>query len=456
MSLKAKFANGQKIWQTIVRSPPVSPEYRRWRDRLIRQRFWLALGLAAIYWLVQGIADFYELFIDPDRLLQELNLLDLTDWLEVIRQHFIWHKVALVSLLSFLILLWQSPWGRKHPALMLVLMPWSIAFMPEMVLGAVFGIPRSPSTIMFMAQVAIMPVHWRVHLVSQIVPLGFYFAVYPLIGLATFNGRSIYSFSYTVELILICIICEVGVYLYEQSKRSELEANRRLQLCLHSITHDLRTPVMGSLMLLESIQSSTPADRSIQISQAEMVQLIRGSDRLLNLMNALLDAQALSEAELVLNCQPIDIGTLVATVLQEFDRDLVEQNIKLINRIRADLPLVDVDPRQIGRVFYNLIKNAIVHNPPGITLWLDAVPVCHKTALPMLKAIVLDNGVGIALDRQETIFEPYTRGRETQYLPGLGLGLYICRQVVLAHAGEIGLENLDRKTAFWFTLPLSK
>jgi signal transduction histidine kinase len=154
-----------------------------------------------------------------------------------------------------------------------------------------------------------------------------------------------------------------------------------------------------------------------------------------------------------LNCQPTNPSAIVTAVLQEFDRDLVEQNVKLKNRIRADLPLVDVDERQIERVFYNLIKNAIVHNSPGITLWLDAVPACHQTTLPMLKAIVLDNGVGIALDRQQTIFEPYTRGRETRYLPGLGLGLYICRQVVLAHGGEIGFENLDRKTAFWFTLP---
>jgi signal transduction histidine kinase len=72
----------------------------------------------------------------------------------------------------------------------------------------------------------------------------------------------------------------------------------------------------------------------------------------------------------------------------------------------------------------------------------------------MLKVVVRDDGVGIASVHQETIFEPYTRAQQSQYQLGLGLGLYICRQVVLAHGGDIGLEMLHRGTAFWSTLPI--
>lgn len=447
--------NAQKIFNVIVGSPPVSLEYRQWRDRLIRQRFWLAVNLAIIYWIVQGLADFYEVFINPERLLRSLELVRLTNLQETIRQNFIWHKLVLTCLLGLLILFWQSRWGRKHPAVMLVLMPWAIAFIPEIVLGAIVGIPRYPSTIMFMAQVAITPVYWRLHLLAQIIPISFYFVVYPLIGLETFAGQSIYSFSYTVELILVCTICEVGVYLYEQSKQSELEANRRLQLCLHSITHDLRTPVMGSLMLLESIRDTTPGDRSIQISQIEMAQLIRGSDRLLSLMNTLLDQQTLSQGNLLLNRQSIQLQAIVTPILEDFAQELLKQKVQLDNRIEANLPLVNVDAQQIGRVFYNLIDNAIHHNPPGLILTLDAVIVRIKNK-SMLKAIVRDDGVGILSDQQEIIFEPYTRNQQSPYLPGLGLGLYICRQVILAHGGEIGLESFKRQTVFWLTLPLSK
>jgi signal transduction histidine kinase len=453
--VKTKFWNGQKIWQTLVRSQPVSLEYRQWRDRLIRQRFWLAVSLVIIYWTIQGLADFYELFINPERLLKNLELVRLTNLLGIIRQNFFLHKFVLTGLLSLLILLWKSGWGRKYPAVMLVLMPWAIAFVPEIVLGAIVGIPRYPSTIMFMAQVAITPVYWRLHLLAQIIPIAFYFVVYPLIGLESFGGQSIYSFSFTVELILVCSICEVGVYLYEKSKQSELEANRRLQLCLHSITHDLRTPVMGSLMLLKSIRDSTPGDQEIQLSQIEMAQLIRGSDRLLSLMNSLLDHQTLSQGELILNLQPVGIQAVVNPILEDFDRELLKQNVRLDNLIENDLPLVDVDTQQIARVFHNLIDNAIHHNPPGLMITLDATTIRVQNT-SMLKVIIGDNGVGIARDRQETIFEAYTRDRQSQYLPGLGLGLYICRQVILAHGGEIGLESFEGQTVFWFTLPLSK
>jgi signal transduction histidine kinase len=448
---------GKKIWQVIVHPQSVSLEYRQWRDRLIRHRFWLAIGLAVTYVSIAGVAGFYEVFINPEQLLQTLERNKLTSLLETIRLNFILHKVIFISLLGCLILVWRSAWGGKHPAMMLVLMPWAITLIPEMLLSGYLGIPSYPSTIMFMTQAVIIPIHWRLHLLAQIVPVAFYFLIYPLIGLSTFGGRSIYSFSYTTEIILVCIICEVGVYLYEQSKQSELEANRRLQLCLHSITHDLRTPVMGSLMLLQSIQESTPAHQPIQLSPTEIKQLIHGSDRLLAMMNGFLDPQTFTQVDLVLHRQPTHLSVIATTILQNLHSDLVKQNVQVKNRISTDLPLVEVDVQQIERVFNNLISNAISYNPSGFLLTLDAVSIkTHERSRPMLKVIIQDDGVGIPAVQRETIFEPYTRGQQTQYLPGLGLGLYICRQIILAHGGIIGLECPGQGTVFWFTLPLSR
>ncbi|MGG6263855.1 sensor histidine kinase [Leptolyngbya sp. AN03gr2] len=109
-----------------------------------------------------------------------------------------------------------------------------------------------------------------------------------------------------------------------------------------------------------------------------------------------------------------------------------------------------MDVQQIARVFNNLIDNAIVHNPPGLLLTLRAIQGAR-----LLKVIVQDNGIGISATQQKTIFEPYTPGKQTQYSPGLGLGLYICRQVIEAHGGTINIESSDQGTAFYFTLPLS-
>jgi signal transduction histidine kinase len=466
-----------KTVRSIVQPPKASIEYQQWCDRLIAQRFWLSIALAAIYTTVAGIAQFYEFFINPTRLINDLTLLQSPHLLEPFRQFFLWHKVIIVALISGIILFRNSVWGKRYPSLLLVLFSWAISFIPSMVCGPIWGIPGHPDIIMFLAQAAILPVHWRLHFVSQLVPITFFLVIYPLIGMTFFAGRSIYSFFDFVQTVLICIICEVGVYLYEKSKQSELAANHRVKLCVHAITHDLRTPVIGSLMLLESMQKSTPVNQPIQIPQVEMSHLIQGYDRLLGLMNTLLDNQTLAQGDLVLHQQPTDLNSVFATILQDFQPILLKKNIQINHQFCSELPLVNIDTQQIWRVLCNLVSNAANHNPPGLLLTLDAVVVDSfigrsnsavkreskllvkrkfKDSDTMLKVIVQDNGIGISPSQKDTIFEPYSRIQQSQYQPGLGLGLYICRQIVLAHGGEIGLDCLRPGARFWFTLPLQK
>jgi signal transduction histidine kinase len=460
------FREVSKAVRSILQPPKVSIEYQRWCDRLIAQRFWLSVALAVVYTIVAGLAQFYEFFINPTKLINDLILLKSIHLLEPFRHFFFWHKVIIATLISGVILFRNSVWGKRYPALLLVLFSWAISFIPNMVCGPIWGIPGYPDIIMFLAQAAILPVHWRLHFISQLVPITFFLAVYPSIGMTFFAGRSIYSFFGLVQTVLICLICEVGVYLYEKSKRSELEANRRLKLCVHAITHDLRTPVIGSLMLLESMQKNTPVDQPIQIPQVEMSHLIQGYDRLLNLMNTLLDNQALAQGDLILHQQPTDLNSVFATILQDFQPILLKKNIQINHQFCSELPLVNIDAQQIWRVLCNLVGNAVNHNPPGLLLTLDAVVVdslrsargtsktTFKDSGMMLKVIVQDNGVGISASQKDTIFEPYSRVQQSQYQPGLGLGLYICRQIVLAHGGEIGLDCLQPGARFWFTLPL--
>jgi signal transduction histidine kinase len=472
------FREVSKALRSIVQPTKQSIEYQRWCERLIAQRFWLSVILAVVYTIVAGIAQFYEFFINPTKLIDDLTLLKSTYLLEPLRHFFFWHKVIIAVLISGVILFRNSAWGKRYPALLLVFFSWAISFIPNMVCGPIWGLPGYPDIIMFLAQAAILPVYWRLHFVTQLVPITFFMVIYPLIGMTFFAGRSVHSFFGFVQTVLICIICEVGVYLYEKSKQSELEANRRLKLCVHAITHDLRTPVIGSLMLLESMQKNTPVDQPIQIPQVEMSHLIQGYDRLLNLMNTLLDNQALAQGDLVLHQQPTDLNSVFATILQDFQPILLKKNIQINHQLCSELPLVNIDAQQIWRVLCNLVGNAVNHNPPGLLLTLDAVVVDSfadrsrsvsgkesssatkvrgsKDSGLMLKVIVQDNGVGISPSQKDTIFEPYSRVQQSQYQPGLGLGLYICRQIVLAHGGEIGLDCLQPGARFWFTLPLQK
>ncbi|NJN87589.1 MAG: ATP-binding protein [Leptolyngbyaceae cyanobacterium SL_7_1] len=116
-----------------------------------------------------------------------------------------------------------------------------------------------------------------------------------------------------------------------------------------------------------------------------------------------------------------------------------------------DLPLVNADPLQLRRVFENLITNALNHNPPGIHLTLNAT-----VETEMIRVTLQDNGVGMAEDVRDHLFERYSRGRNSRHSSGIGLGLYLCRQIITAHGGQIGAISAPGEGAtFWLTLPLA-
>jgi signal transduction histidine kinase len=113
------------------------------------------------------------------------------------------------------------------------------------------------------------------------------------------------------------------------------------------------------------------------------------------------------------------------------------------------LPLVNADAQQLWRVFGNLIDNAVKYNQSGFILTVEA-----QKEGEMVRCTVADNGAGISPQQCARLFEPYTRGVGVSLRQGLGLGLYICRQIVEAHGGEIGVDSeLGKGARFWLTLP---
>jgi two-component system sensor histidine kinase/response regulator len=127
-------------------------------------------------------------------------------------------------------------------------------------------------------------------------------------------------------------------------------------------------------------------------------------------------------------------------------------------QISDDLPLADIDAASICRVFQNLIANALKHNPPNLQLTISAEINSENMSPNMLLCAVIDNGIGITTEQSEHLFELYAQGKTKTNLNrrslSLGLGLYICRQIVQAHGGAIGVTGeLNVGSRFWFTLP---
>lgn len=247
-----------------------------------------------------------------------------------------------------------------------------------------------------------------------------------------------------------------------QRKQTEEE----LRVFFHAVSHDLRNPVLGTLMVLKNLLNSggsgtgnqgqggiieeVSSQSLIPVSRSILERMIQSSDRQLNLINSLMEAHLSELQGVILQRQAVQLLTVVEAAIADLEPLLTQNQATLTNLVSADLPLVNADPTQLWRVFSNLIVNALKHNPPELLLTINAT---RKD--DMIYCTVSDNGVGISQQQSDRLFDLYFRGTSIGNSVGLGLGLYLCKQMIHAHGGEIGVNSaLDAGATFWFTLPV--
>lgn len=267
------------------------------------------------------------------------------------------------------------------------------------------------------------------------------------------------------------------------------QAQESLRLFIHALSHDLRNPVAGMLMVLKNWQRKT--GDSIAIPRSVLERMIQGSEQQLRLINSLLEVHAGELRGLVLHCDRVDLRTVVEAAAADLEPLMNEAKATFKNLIPDDLPAVNADNTQLRRVFSNLIANALKHNLPGLNLIIsaqvikaaklirnqkkgkqdiDKLPITYaqssitnpqlsilNSSSSMIYCTVEDDGAGILPEQCEHLFDLYVRGYQSRHSVGLGLGLYLCRQIIGAHGGEIGvISSPGAGASFWFTLPLAE
>ncbi|MEG3437592.1 hybrid sensor histidine kinase/response regulator [Pannus brasiliensis CCIBt3594] len=241
-----------------------------------------------------------------------------------------------------------------------------------------------------------------------------------------------------------------------QKKQLQDEIDRRktaeetLEVYLHAVSHDLRNPVIGMSLILNHLQKKASGE-SIEISPSVLQQMLDSCDRQLTLIDSLVETRQNEIWGLSLQCNPLSLPELVGKIDREWTLRLEEHQAKLIDKVPEDLPPVNADSHHLWRVFENLLANALKHNPSGVTISISA-----EVNNDFVLCEIADDGIGIAEEQAKHLFDRYHRGTGKQAI-GLGLGLYLCRQIISAHGGEIGANSGDEKgTRFWFTLPVAK
>jgi signal transduction histidine kinase len=183
--------------------------------------------------------------------------------------------------------------------------------------------------------------------------------------------------------------------------------------------------------------------------QQELLQMARKeAERLLRILNDLLDLTRLEAGQSALNKERVAPAELVQSILDEAQRRVAERGHALSSSADPQLPAVLVDRQRIGHVFHNFITNAVSHSPPGSDIQLRAA----RTDDGGIQFSVIDRGPGVPAEYQSRIFERFFRV-PGQSRTGAGLGLSIAREIVVAHGGRIGVRSRPKEgSEFYFVL----
>lgn len=559
--------------KTALTAKTFAGDYEAWRDRFLLDRLHWGLWIAILSNFTLFVVMLFTV-VQPEL----KKLLPSFPWLI---------GVIEVSLLACFAC-HKTPRGRRHPGLLFLWASWSVTLVEQ--IWATFHQVAFPDVgtwiMVFLSQATLMPVRWRLHLISQLGVLIYYFSVNPALGLALPNGKSLMALEHSSNLLYVfwgCLICDLSVYMYERLQRSEFKAkrevdtayqkleeaeakyrsifenagegifqttpggraltsnpalagilgydspeevianytdiqhqlyvdpNRRAELVklieqqgeisefetqvyrkdgsiiwvsmnvrvvrdengnslyyegllediterkrseealrvfFHAVSHDLRNPVIGSLMVLKNLLANPEA--KISVSRSILERMAQSGDRQLSLINSLLEAHVSEVRGVAIKCEPLQLHEVAESAIADLEPMLADNKATLTNLIPADLPRVNADAIQLGRVFSNLIANALKHNPPGLSMTVNAT-----VEGPMIRCTVEDNGVGMSQAVSDRLFDLYTRGTQARHSLGLGLGLYLCRQIIKAHGGEMGvISSPGAGATFWLTLPV--
>ncbi len=215
---------------------------------------------------------------------------------------------------------------------------------------------------------------------------------------------------------------------------------------LANTSHELRTPLNGIIGLSEALEGeeSDPGKRE------NLSMIISSGKRLSSLVNDILDFSKLKNHEIELRYKPLDIHAVVDVVLRIHQPLIEGKDLKLINEIPIDTPLIMADEDRLQQILFNLVGNAAKFTERGF------VKVSAASLSSMVEIAVTDTGIGIPENKREAIFQAFAQGDGSiqREFAGTGLGLSISKQLVELHGGQMWVDSvIGEGSTFFATFP---
>lgn len=249
------------------------------------------------------------------------------------------------------------------------------------------------------------------------------------------------------ETMVMNIASQAAVALDNAKLYEEIKIlNARKDEFIGIASHELKTPLTGMSGYLQLLERNLAKDANLAFVKKTKGQL----NKLLALVADLLDVSKVQAGKLDLTMETFNLHTLLAETLEVIQ--LLNKTHELLFTSDSNELLVRADKQRMEQVIINLLNNAIKYSPGA-----KQVEINLATAGQQVKVTVKDFGIGITAEQQKDIFSRFFRADGlAHHMSGLGLGLYISKEIIERHKGHIGVKSeFGKGSEFYFTIPVN-
>lgn len=271
------------------------------------------------------------------------------------------------------------------------------------------------------------------------------------------TGVKVMYYPFDLIIAVICLSAVWFKHYYDMNVNFKLQAGRLAEadkekdLFLANTAHELKNPLHSILNMSNAVLNREESRLQTE-SKKDLETVCAVSRRMTILINDLLEMSLLDHRKPTLYIRKTSLQGVVQGTIHMNSYLLERKDVEIINRVDANFPYVTADENRLTQIMYNLVHNAVKFTEKG-TITIDADVVDGKAVIS-----ITDTGIGMEEFVLSELFKPYRQGKipyQASEAGGLGLGLYITKQLVEYMSGEIYVQSkIGEGTTFTFTLPV--
>ena len=256
-------------------------------------------------------------------------------------------------------------------------------------------------------------------------------------------------------LVIVAAFIILG-YMLARKRRAEKINEDKIKFFM-DVSHDIRSPMT---LIMSPLESLLKEDHGAEVN-SKLNVMHRNVQRVMSLMNQLLDIRKLEKGKMRLACRKTDVVDFVSELVELFKPQAAGKGQSLTFTVESDPGEVWLDRDSFDKVMVNIISNAIKYTPEGGVIDVSLAAVDDDRLGPCLRVSVTDTGIGLDSDKLAKLFEPFYRDREshTTATTGFGIGLDLCRRLVELHHGAISGVNREdgvKGSVFTVLIPVNE